>query len=131
MVFILRTAKRFGKVGILYNKGQNTMMFCPLLYIDLGNNIGVDPNIVKKKLTSEDLTIRHVPVGGHTCITAGEQGEPAVVLYERINLSVFVPLFRGTSKEFAEGVSGGPTAPGYATNYFNLSGCCGSSYGDR
>ena len=71
------------------------------------------------------------PVGGHTCITAGEQGEPAVVLYERINLSVFVPLFRGTSKEFAEGVSGGPTASGYATNCFKLSGCCGSSYGDR
>ena len=53
---------------------------------------------------------------GHTCITAGEQGEPAVVLYERINLSVPV---------------GGPTASGYATNYFNLSGRCGSSYGDR
>ena len=59
---------------------------------------------------------RNAPVGGHTCITAGEQGEPAVVLYERINLSVPV---------------GGPTAPGYATNYFNLSGRCGSSYGDR
>ena len=92
------------------------MMFCPLLNIDLGNNITVDPNIVKKKLTSEDLTIRNAPVGGHTCITAGEQGEPEVVLYERINLSVPV---------------GGPTALGYATNCFNLSGRCGSSYGDR
>ena len=50
---------------------------------------------------SEDLTIRNAPVGGHTCITTGEQGEPAVVLYERINLSVPV---------------GGPTAPGYASN---------------
>ena len=50
---------------------------------------------------SEDLTIRNAPVGGHTCLTAGEQGEPAVVLYERINLSVPV---------------GGPTVPGYATN---------------
>ena len=46
----------------------------------------------------EDLTIRNAPGGGHTCLTAGEQGEPAVVLYERINLSVPV---------------GGPTAPGY------------------
>ena len=60
--------------------------------------------------------VRNAPVGGHTCITAGEQGEPAVVLYERINLSVPV---------------GGPTALGYATNCFNLSGRCGSSYGDR
>ena len=49
------------------------------------------------------------PVGGHTCITAGERSEPAVVDYKRMNVSVFVPLFRGTSKEFAEGVSGGPT----------------------
>ena len=49
------------------------------------------------------------PVGGHTCITAGERSEPAVVDYKRINVSVFVPLFRGTSKEFAEGVSGEPT----------------------
>ena len=39
-----------------------------------------------------------------------------MVLYERINLSVPV---------------GGPTAPGYATKCFNLSGRCGSSYGDR
>ena len=86
------------------------------LLIIFGSNIAVDPNIVLKKLTTEDLTIRNAPVGGHTCITAGEQGEPAVVLYERINLSVPV---------------GGPTAPGFATNYFKLSGCCGSSYGDR
>ena len=50
------------------------------------------------------------PVGGHTCPTAGERSEPAVVDYKRMNVSVFVPLFRGTSKEFAEGVSGGPTA---------------------
>ena len=83
--------------------------------IYFGNNIEVAPNIVKK-LSSEDLTIRNAPVGGHTCITAGEQGEPAVVLYERINLSVPV---------------GGPTTPGNATNCFNLSGRCGSSYGDR
>ena len=54
----------------------------------LSNNIVVDPNIVLKKLTTEDLTIRNAPVGGHTSLTAGEQGEPAVVLYERINLSV-------------------------------------------
>ena len=59
------------------------------------------PKYSLKKLLSEDLTIRNAPVGGHTCLTAGEQGEPAVVLYERINLSVPV---------------GGPTAPGYATN---------------
>ena len=87
-----------------------------MLLTILGNNIAVDPNIVLKKLTSEDLTIRNAPVGGHTCITAGEQGEPAAVLYERINLSVPV---------------GGPTTPGNATNCFNLSGRCGSSYGDR
>ena len=37
---------------------------------------------------SEDLTNRNAPVGGHTCLTAGEQGEPAVVIYERIYLSV-------------------------------------------
>ena len=53
---------------------------------------------------------RNAPVGGHTCLTAGERSEPAVVDYKRMNVSVFVPLFRGTSKEFAEGVSGGPTA---------------------
>ena len=57
-----------------------------------------------------------VPVGGHTCLTAGERSEPAVIDYKRMNVSVFVPLFRGTSKEFAEGVSGGPTTPGYAIN---------------
>ena len=104
---------------LLYNKTLSkhvTTQFC--LY--LGN---VD--------TSANHFRNAPPVGGHTCITAGEQGEPAVVLYERINPSVFVPLFRGTSKEFAEGVSGEPTAPGYATNSFNLSGRCGSSYGDR
>ena len=49
------------------------------------------------------------PVGGHTCLTAGERSEPAVVDYKRMNVSVFVPMFRGTSKEFAEGVSGGHT----------------------
>ena len=27
---------------------------------------------ILKKLSSEDLTIRKAPVGGHTCITAGE-----------------------------------------------------------
>ena len=28
------------------------------------------------------------PVGGHTCITAGERSEPAVVDYKRMNVSV-------------------------------------------
>ncbi len=28
------------------------------------------------------------PVGGHTCITAGERSEPAAVDYKRINVSV-------------------------------------------
>ena len=28
------------------------------------------------------------PVGGHTCITAGERSEPAVVDHKRINVSV-------------------------------------------
>ena len=43
-------------------------------------------------------TTRNALVGGHTCLTAGEQGEPAVVLYIRIHLSVPV---------------GGPTAVGF------------------
>ena len=43
------------------------------------------------------------------CLTAGERSEPEVIEYKRMNVSVFVPLFRGTSKEFAEGVLGGPT----------------------
>ena len=53
--------------------------FNPCNHVDrnTGNNIAVDPNIVLKKLSSEDLTIRNAPGGGHTCITAGEQGEPA------------------------------------------------------
>ena len=28
------------------------------------------------------------PVGGHTCLTAGERSEPAVVDYKRMNVSV-------------------------------------------
>ena len=49
----------------------------------------------------------HCPVGEHTCLTAGERSEPAVVDYKRMNVSVPV---------------GGPTALGYTINY-NLS-CC-------
>ena len=62
------------------------MLLCPSVKITsvpavrrkiLGSNIAVDPNIVLKKLTTEDLTIRNAPVGGHTCLTAGERSEPA------------------------------------------------------
>ena len=108
---------RFGPINMAAFKVQDSklgqLQYYPKNY---GSNIEVVHKYSLKKLTTEDLTIRNAPVGGHTCITAGEQGEPAVVLYERINLSVPV---------------GGPTAPGYATNCFKLSGCCGSSYGDR
>ena len=30
------------------------------------------------------------PVGGHTCVTAGERSEPAVVDYKRMNVLVSV-----------------------------------------
>ena len=51
----------------------------------------------------------HCPVGGHTCLTAGERSEPAVIDYKRMNVSVFAPLFRRTSKEFTVGELGRPT----------------------
>ena len=42
--------------------------------------------------TKRDITfVSYVciaPVGGHTCITAGERSEPAVVDYKRMNVSV-------------------------------------------
>ena len=43
------------------------------------NNIVVDPSIIYACIA---------PVGGHTCITAGERSEPAVVDYKRMNVSV-------------------------------------------
>ena len=48
---------------------------------------------------------RNAPVGGHTCLTAGEQGEPAEGMYRLINLSVPV---------------GGPTAIGEVISYLEL-----------
>ena len=88
----------------LANDNSSHQGLCGLFF---DNNIAVDSNIVKK-LLSEDLTIRNAPVGGHTCITAGEQGEPAVVLYERINLSVFVPLLGGRAKNLRRGYQEDP-----------------------
>ena len=47
--------------------------------IFLGNNIGVDPSKIYECIA---------PVGGHTCLTAGERSEPAVIDYKRMNVSV-------------------------------------------
>ena len=75
---------RFGPINMAAFKVQDSklgqLQYYPKNY---GSNIEVVHKYSLKKLTTEDLTIRNAPVGGHTCITAGEQGEPAVVLYER------------------------------------------------
>ena len=39
-----------------------------------GNDIAVDPLRLYVRLESDT---RNAPVGGHTCLTAGEQSEPA------------------------------------------------------
>ena len=48
-------------------------------YISFGDNIGVDPSEIYECIA---------PVGGHTCLTAGERSEPAVIDYKRMNVSV-------------------------------------------
>ena len=69
------------------------------------------------------------PVGGHTCLTAGERSEPAVIDYKRMNVLLAV---------------GGPTATNgnrlnrevrgnnrISSTTYSISSCCESSYGDR
>ena len=54
----------YASYGLLYNKTLNkhvTALFC--LYL---GNVNTSAN-----------HFRNAPVGGHTCLTAGEQGEPA------------------------------------------------------
>ena len=41
----------------------------------------------KKEITTGSYACI-APVGGHTCLTAGERSEPAVVDYKRMNVSV-------------------------------------------
>ena len=102
---------------LLYNKTLNkhvTALFC--LYL---GNVDTSAN-----------HFRNAPVGGHTCITAGEQGEPADwglqlcfsigprrrthnnwIYYKLLNLSCGFP-------------------PHFSVRTDTI-GCCGSSYGDR
>ena len=94
----------FGDKFVGYFRCRKAVVF----YKNKGSNIEVVHKYSFKKLTTEDLTIRNAPVGGHTCLTAGEQGEPAVVLYERINLSVFVPLLGGRAKNLRRGYQEDP-----------------------
>ena len=61
---------------------------------------------------------RNAPVGGHTCLTAGERSEPAVVGKQ---LEVSIGPRRRTHSNWISEV------------FFLIwkYGCCGSSYGDR